>query len=177
MADEKENIPNDDALNLAEEAAAAERTVEQDIADMAQRTAELEAKLLRAAADYQNMVRRSHQNVSAARDQQTGDMAKDLLPVIDHFDTALAVDPAKATAKSLLEGLVMVRDELMRSLAKHGIARINASKGDEFDPNIHEALMRVKADGLATNKIVSQLQPGYVLGERTLRPVKVSVAE
>jgi molecular chaperone GrpE len=179
MADEKENIPNNaDPLNLAEEAAAAaERTVEQDLAELGRQVSELQAKLLRAHADYQNLARRSQQNVIAAKDQQVGDMARDLLPVIDHFDTALAVDPSKATAKSLLDGLVMVRDELMRSLARHGIARITASQGDEFDPNIHEALMRVKAPGVATNQVVTQLQPGYVLGDRTLRPVKVSVAE
>lgn len=175
--------PNDDdttdfdSLDLAGEAAQADRTVEDDLAELAQRCAELESKLLRAHADYQNFARRAQMNVTAAQDQQTGEMARDLLPVLDHFDSALAVDPNKATAQSLLQGITMVRDELMRSLAKHGIVRITAKQGDEFDPTKHEALMRQKAEGVKSNHIVAQFQPGYTLGERTLRPVKVSVAE
>lgn len=172
-----DNTSEADSLDFAREAEAAERTVEQDLADLAQRCAELESKLLRAHADYQNFARRSQMNVNAAKDQQTGEMAKDLLPVLDHFDIALGVDPSKATAQSLMQGITMVRDELMRTLSNHGIKRITATKGDEFNPNLHEALMRQKADGIATNHIVAQLQPGYMLGERTLRPAKVSVAE
>jgi len=168
---------DDASLNFSEATDAAERTVEQDMNDLSARCLELEAKLLRAAADYQNFVRRSHQNVSAARDQQVGDMAKDLLPVLDHFDIALAVDTEKTSAKSLLEGLIMVRDELTRTLGKYGIERITATPGEEFDPTRHEAMMRQKAQGIATNHVVMQLQPGYVLRERTLRPAKVSVAE
>ncbi len=174
-----DNNSSDDAgsIDFNEELERADRTVERDLDELAQQNAELQSKLLRAHADYQNFARRSQMNVMAAKDQQTGEMARDLLPALDQFDIALSVDPAKATAKSLLDGINMVRDELMRSLGKHGITRITAKKGDEFDPTRHEAMMRQKADGVVTNHIVAQLQPGYMLGQRTLRPVKVSVAE
>ncbi len=176
-ANEHNKADDIDSDDLSESLEQAERTVEQDLDELAQQNAELQSKLLRAHADYQNYARRAQMNEAAARDYQTGKMAADLLPVLDHFDNALAVDPAKATTQSVLEGITMVRDELMRSLSKHGIVRVTAKKGDEFDPNRHEAMLRQKADGVASNHIVAQLQPGYMLGERTLRPVKVSVAE
>lgn len=176
-ANEHNKADDIDSDNLSDSLEQAERTVEQDLDELAQQNAELQSKLLRAHADYQNFARRSQLNVQAARDQQTGDVARDLLPVLDQFDAAMSVDPAKATMQSLLQGITMVREELMRSLSKHGIVRITAKKGDDFDPTRHEAMMRQKADGVASNHIVAQLQPGYMLGERTLRPVKVSVAE
>ncbi len=163
-------------LNAAAEQAE-ERTVEKDIADLVQENAELQSKLLRAAADYQNYVRRAHLNTLAARDQQTAEIARDLLTVLDHFETAMAVDVAKTSARSLLEGLVIVREELLRTLEKHGIKRMTVNRGDEFDPHKHEALMRQPAPDLKSNHIVAHLQTGYMLGDKTLRPAKVAVAE
>lgn len=174
---EQTNNPPDD-LNLTEAAeAAAEELVERDMADLTTRISELESKLLRAAADYQNYVRRAQQNVSAAREQQTMDVARDLLTVLDHFDTALAVDIEKTSARSLLDGLVIVRNELLRTLERYGVKRITADVGQEFDPNHHEALMRQKLPNVKSGHITQQLQVGYTIGPRTLRPVKVAVAE
>lgn len=154
-----------------------EQTVADDLADLKTKADELEAKLLRAAADYQNVVRRSQQNVAAAREQTVMEVARDLLTVMDHFDHAVNFDADAADPRALLEGVIMVRDELMRILERHGVKRMPVSRGDEFDPNKHEAMMRHAAQGIETNQVVDQLQPGYTIGEKTLRPAKVSVAE
>ncbi|MEX2215422.1 MAG: nucleotide exchange factor GrpE [Phycisphaeraceae bacterium] len=170
-----ENTPDD--LDPAAEGDQLEERVENDINDLVAENVELQSKLLRAAADYQNYVRRSQQNVVAAREQQTMALARELISVLDHFDNALSIDMEKATARSVMDGLFIVRDELLKTLERHGVQRVNATKGEEFDPNRHEALMREKAEGIATNHVVNQLQPGYLINDKTLRPVKVSVAE
>jgi molecular chaperone GrpE len=138
---------------------------------------ELKDRLLRSAADYQNYVRRAQQNVADAREQQLLEVAKALVNVLDHFDRALEVDPAKTTTQGLLQGVQIVRDELFKLLEKFGLKRIVATPGQDFDPLRHEALMRQPAKGIPPDHVAAQLQPGYVLGERTVRPAKVALAQ
>lgn len=138
---------------------------------------ELRQKVLRYAADYQNLARRSEQNIVAAREQQAIDLAKQLVVVLDHFDHALAVDPEKVAAKDLLQGVEMVQRELLNVLRRFGIDRIDARPGDAFDPMKHEAMMRQPAEGIESGSVAQQFQPGYMLREKTVRPAKVVVAE
>lgn len=148
---------------------------QQQIAALQSQRDELQSKLLRSMADYQNYARRAQQNVAEAKQQQLMDVAKALVQVMDHFDRALEVDPQKTSTEALLKGVEMVRDELVKTLEKFGITRIEAKTGDEFDPQRHEALMRQPAEGVASNHVAAQFQPGYALGELTVRPAKVSV--
>ncbi len=138
---------------------------------------EVHSRLLRVSADYQNYVRRSKQNIDTARDQLLMDIAKELITVMDHFDRALQVDHDKTSAKSLLEGMQIVRDELLRALERFGIQRVNVRTGDAFDPMRHEALMRQAIEGVESDCVAAQLQPGYILGDKTVRPAQVTVAE
>lgn len=166
---------NDETI---EEAASAGEPTATDakIAELEKQVAEFKDKYLRSVAEYQTSSRRWQQNVFDARDQQTFEIAKALVKVLDTFDHALAVDPVKVSSESVLTGVGMVRTELLKSLESFGIARIEARPGDEFDPRRHEALMRQPTAEIAEHHVVAQLQPGYTLGERTVRPVKVSVA-
>ena len=161
--------PSEDSLQ-GDETAEASATVDQELEETQQR-------LLRVSADYQNYVRRSQQHVTDAREQQLMSVARSLLTVLDHFDRALEVDLEKTSAAALLEGMQIVRQELLRALEQHGVTRLDAQAGDEFDPMRHEALMRTASDEIEPNHVVDQLQPGYVLGDKTLRPVQVSLAE
>ncbi|MFP4145778.1 MAG: nucleotide exchange factor GrpE [Phycisphaeraceae bacterium] len=159
----------------------AREQVEQDIADalaaLQSERDELEQRLLRTAADYQNYARRSEQNLQAAREQQVMEIARSLVSVLDHFDRALEVDPEKTTAKDVLSGVTMVRDELTRVLGRFDIERIEAQPGEPFDPNRHEALMRQASDEVESGHVTTQFQPGYVLSDKTIRPAQVAVAE
>ena len=138
---------------------------------------EVHSRLLRVSADYQNYVRRSNQNIGSARDQLLMDIAKKLITGMDHFDRALEVDPESTSSKNLLEGMQIVRDELLRALEHFGIQRVTVHVGDAFDPTRHEALMRQATEGVAPDCVAVQLQPGYTLGEKIVRPAQVAVAE
>jgi molecular chaperone GrpE len=138
---------------------------------------DLESRLLRVSADYQNFVRRSQQNIAAARDQEVMAMAKALVNVLDHFDSALGVDPQKTKPADLLQGVQIVRDELLKTLEGFGVRRLDVVQGEEFDPTRHEAMLRQHVEGLDPNHVAAQFQPGYVLGDKTVRPAKVSVTE
>ncbi len=138
---------------------------------------DLEQRLLRTAADYQNFIKRAHQNVAAAEQQALFDVAKSLVIVMDHFDRALDVDESKATATDVLAGLRIVHDELLGALAKFGVKRVDALPGTPFDPMPHEALMRQPAAGIEPDHVAQQFQPGYVLNQKTVRAAQVSVAE
>lgn len=149
----------------------------QDVAELQRQCDDFESKWLRAMADLQNYRRRAEQNVVAARQQQTLDLAKALVVVLDHFDRALEVDPDKTPAASMLHGVQIVRDELMRTLERFGVQRIDVQMGDEFDPARHAALMRQKIEGVESNHVTMQMQPGYALGDMVVRPAQVAVAE
>ena len=152
------------------EPAAAVATLEQQYAD-------LESKYLRAAADLQNYARRARQNIVDARQQQLMDVARALVVVLDHFDHALEVDLEKTSPQALLQGVQIVRDELLGALEKFGVRRLEVKPGDEFDPNQHEAMMQQAVEGVGPNRVAAQFQPGYTLQDKTLRPAKVSVTE
>ncbi|MCC7146413.1 MAG: nucleotide exchange factor GrpE [Phycisphaeraceae bacterium] len=137
---------------------------------------DLRRQLLRATADYQNLARRSEQNLSFAREQQIMELGRAMVTVLDHFGHALAVDPNKTSTAKLLEGLDLVRVEMLKTLEKFGIREIHVEPGQPFNPNCHEALMRQTVADIPPDHVVQQLQPGYVLGDRTLRPAKVIVA-
>ncbi len=152
-------------------------SLEEKLAALRAERDELYARLQRVSADYQNYVRRSAQSVNDACDQQLMKVARALLVPMDHFDQALSFDPQKTTAQSLLEGVQIVRDELYKTLEQFGVRRLEVAPGDRFDPARHEAVTRMPAEGLSSEQVAAQLQPGYLVGDRTLRPAKVAVAQ
>lgn len=137
---------------------------------------ELEAKLLRVSADYQNFARRAQQNVDAAVQQKLMDVARGLTTVLDHFDRALE-GQSQDEASGVLQGVMMVHSELLATLNRFGVERVDVEPGTEFDPNRHEALMRQPSDEIESNHVTMQMQPGYVLGDKVIRPAQVGVAE
>ncbi|HEX2836835.1 MAG TPA: nucleotide exchange factor GrpE [Phycisphaerales bacterium] len=145
--------------------------------------AELEAakgRAVRVMADFQNFQRRAAQNEQTARQSGVSAVATSVVGVIDHFDMALTQDPAKASAQQIIDGVKVIREELLRSLTRHGVTLIQPQANDEFHPGQHEAIMQQPADGVEPGRIVACFQTGYALQEgdtqRILRPAKVSVA-
>ncbi len=164
--------PPIEELNLTEIEAPAD-----PLQDLQARHDELEGRLMRVSADYQNFIRRSEQNTTHACNEQLIKLAKALITPLDHFDRALAVDTETTDATGVLEGVRIVRDELLKALEQFGIRRLEVEAGEEFDPTRHEALMKQPGDGMDAGRVASQLQPGYTLGEATLRPAQVAVTE
>lgn len=138
--------------------------------------AELKAKLIRAQADFQNFQRRVAREVLESRQNAEADFAKSMLQVLDHFDMALSVDPAKVDAKGLLDGVKITYDELRKILANRGIESFDAT-GAAFDPHQHEAVMQEHSDKHDPMTVIQTFQQGYKLGDRILRPAKVKVSK
>lgn len=137
---------------------------------------ELFDRLQRVSADYANYIKRSTQNLSDSIEFARGDLMKQLIPVLDHFENALGVEPASDDAKALRDGVKIVRDELLKVMQMAGVEKIDANVGDTFDPTIHEAMLRQPVEGVKANCVSMVFSPGYRFGKRTLRPAKVAVA-
>jgi len=132
--------------------------------------------MLRAIADFQNLQRRTAAEEPRVRQNAAGTVVRQVIPVLDNFDLALAQDPSRMTAEAAVEGLRMVRTELVRALERSGVELIQPKPGDAFDPHQAEAIMQQPAAGIASGHVSMTLQAGYRLGETVLRPAKVAVA-
>ncbi|MFW5857902.1 MAG: nucleotide exchange factor GrpE [Planctomycetota bacterium] len=127
-------------------------------------------------ADLENYRRRVARDRDAERLQTQADLLQEILNPIDDLDRALAAAGRERNFDSLFEGLEMVRRSLWKSLGHAGFERIPAEHGDVFDPNVHEAMMKVPHPEVPENHIVEELSPGYRLGERVLRAARVMVS-
>jgi molecular chaperone GrpE len=148
---------------------------QQQIAKLEAERDDLNQRYLRTLADYQNSQRRAVSNEKEAKQQGIGSVVMNVLSVLDHFDLALAQDPAKATAESIISGVKVIRDELMKVLQNHGVTVIQPPVNGEFNPSIHQAVVQAQHDDVEPGHIVSTLQPGYMMGDRVIRPAMVSI--
>jgi molecular chaperone GrpE len=157
----------------------AERTAGESSVQLEQLRQELEAAIAarqRALADFANYQRRALENEARARRDGQNQIARQLVPVLDAFELALAHDPENMTAEQLASGLRIVRETLVKVMADSGMKLIEPLAGEAFNPVMHEAMLHEAAEGIAPNHVVRLYQPGYMLGETVLRPAKVSVA-
>jgi molecular chaperone GrpE len=144
-------------------------------------TKETEAKnnyerLLRQAAELENYKKRSARERDDAIRYANESLLKDLLPVVDNLERAIAHASGGGNGKPLVEGVEMVLRGLADALAKHGVIPILAL-GQPFDPTKHEAMSQVETDDHEPNSVVEELHKGYMLRDRLLRPALVSVAK
>lgn len=144
-------------------------------------TKETEAKnyyerLLRQAAELENYKKRSGRERDDAIRYANESLLKDLLPVVDNLERAIAHASGGGNGKPLVEGVEMVLRGLADVLAKHGAMPILA-QGQPFDPTKHEAMTQVETDDHEPNSVVEELHKGYMLRDRLLRPALVSVAK
>ncbi|MFN0131573.1 MAG: nucleotide exchange factor GrpE [Phycisphaerales bacterium] len=145
------------------------------IASLTAERDDLNQKYLRALADNHNLGRRAASNEREAKQQGITSVALNVVTVLDHFDLALAQDPATATAAQIVSGVRVIRDELMRVLQNYDVTPIQPQPNDEFDPNRHQAVVQQPSDTVEPGRIVATLKVGYSLGERLIRPAMVSI--
>ncbi|HLS20952.1 MAG TPA: nucleotide exchange factor GrpE [Bacillota bacterium] len=154
----------------------AEISVEQlteEIEQIKQEKAELYDRMVRIQAEYENYKRRSLKERSEERKYKAQDLANELLPVLDNFERALQVETNEGN-KQLYEGISMVYNQFKEALATQGIEEIVA-EGEPFDPNLHHAVMQVEDESKESNIVVEELQKGYKLNDRVIRPTMVKV--
>ena len=158
------------------------RTESQDAgqtdADAAEaRVQEFQEKFMRLQADFSNYKKRSSAERMQVAGVIKGELISTLLPVMDNFERALNVPQEEQSeeVRPFIEGYEMIYKQLAGVLEKAGVRKIEALD-KPFDPNYHQAVMRVPAEGVANDTIVEVLQDGYLLGDKTLRPAMVKVA-
>jgi molecular chaperone GrpE len=140
---------------------------------------DLYSRLARVTADYQNSRKRLEAEVEQRMQYANANLIKSLLPVIDNFERALAVDPAKTDANSILKGLQLVHDQWMTVLKSQLVSEIAPQPGEPFNPEMHQALMQQPNEQYKDQgPTVTQLfQKGYTHNDRVLRPAQVAVSK
>jgi molecular chaperone GrpE len=134
-------------------------------------------RCLRIQADLENFRRRAAKERLEAEQYGHQNLVKDLLTAVDNLDRAIghARRSEGGDLESLLQGVELVRRDLSGALARHGVAAIEAV-GLPFDPALHEAMAQAPDDSVAPNTVVEELQKGYRLRDRLLRPARVIVS-
>lgn len=171
-----------DAIDLRGETAdaAPEVAAHDRIAQLEAELAEAKAATLYARADAQNMLRRAEKEAQDSRAYAITGFARDLLSVADNLARGLAAIPQELRddekLKGLVTGLEATGRELETVFGRHGIAKVEAI-GQKLDPNRHQAMMEVPSADAEPGTVVQEIQSGYVLKDRLLRPALVGVAK
>ncbi len=169
------------AAEAEESAADAEsRDEETRIAELEEEVADLKDRLLRAAAETENIRKRSLKDVEDARKFAMRQFSGDVLAVADNLARALeyVTDEARADegSKGLIEGVEMTLKEFASILERHGIRPVEAM-GAPFDPNLHQAMFEVESADVAAGHVMQVMRVGYTIHDRLLRPAMVGVAK
>lgn len=178
-AAEEEARSVETAADEAEGTEETEPTVE-DVPPAEDPAAALEAELkeksdriLRLQADFENFRRRTAKEKEELTAVITQNMLGDLLPLLDNFERAMAVE--QTDGEAFRKGVEMIFTQLREVLEKNGLEQIEA-EGRPFDPNVHQAVMRVENPDVADGTVTQELQKGYRAKGRVIRPAMVQVA-
>jgi len=140
-----------------------------------QKVAELQDKLLRMQAEFDNSRKRLQRNKEEAIRFANEMLLGDLLTVVDNFELGLQATETATDPKSIALGMQMVKTQLQRFLSDSGVQEISAI-GQKFDPHLHEAIARVESKEHAEGIVLAQKRKGYKLRDRLLRPAMVTVS-
>jgi molecular chaperone GrpE len=140
---------------------------------------EIKDKLLRALAELENQRRRAERDLKDTSTYAIAKFATDILGIADNLRRALEASPPEIKsdkiAAPLLEGVELTERSLLQTLERYGVKQIEAL-GGKFDPHLHQAMFEIESDA-DPGTVVQEMQKGYTIGERTLRPALVGVAK
>lgn len=202
MSDDKKNETTPEAAAGEGRAKSAQGGSEKDVSSLAQPGAEsdiaepepftelenlyaenagLKDKMLRVLADMENLRRRTEKEVADAKVYGVANFAREMLTFADNLRRA--VDSVPPTARetldqsvvTLIEGVELTERDFVSRLARFGVKRIEA-QGQRFDPNQHEALFEIPDESAPHGTVLQVVEPGYLIGERVLRPAKVGIS-
>nr|WP_263313131.1 nucleotide exchange factor GrpE [Mammaliicoccus sp. Marseille-Q6498] len=198
MTEEKHNETfdesNDQAQNVAteeveensteEESNVEETEQEEKIVEIPEAELELlkekatqeEEKYLRLYAEFENYKRRMKQESSIMKEYQAQNVLTSVLPALDNMDRALKQEGDSEDYLTFKKGVQMVYDDLLKSLKDNGLEEIQ-SQNQKFDPNVHQAVMQDNNPDFESGVVTEELQRGYKLKDRVLRPAMVKVNE
>lgn len=133
--------------------------------------------LRRERAAFQNYKRRQEAERVEMRQQAQSFLLMDILPILDDFERALQVIPPEAQEAGWFEGIMLIQRKLQNFIELNGVSLIEVEPGQEFDPFLHQAITHEENENYQEGQIIAQVQRGYKLGERVLRPSMVRVAK
>lgn len=134
---------------------------------------ELKELVQRTQANFENYRKQTEKRLQEMQDFAAKHLIMQLLPVLDNFE--LALQNTGNVKNDFINGMELIHRQLLGILEQGGVRPLSLEKGQAFDPHTHEALMKIASD-LPENRIVAQLQKGYTLHGRLLRPAKVSIS-
>ena len=164
-----------------------EQTINDEVDPIEELASKLEAKekeaeetyerLLRVSAEFENYKKRSSREIEEFRKFANQSLIKEMLSVVDNLELAMnSTNGHKAIDKDLVQGLEMTHKEILKVFEKFNVKPIEA-KGQPFDPTFHEAVMQEETDDCVKNTVISEMQRGYMIHDRLLRPSMVVVAK
>ncbi|WP_203246869.1 nucleotide exchange factor GrpE [Sporosarcina beigongshangi] len=171
--DEEEGIVEDVVI---EEMNEVDNSEESAIEALQAQLQEEENKRLRLLADYDNFKRRVSLDQEAMQKYRAQNVVTNLLPVLDNFARALSVEAKTEEVQSIMTGMDMIYRTLLTALETEGLVEID-TVDQEFDPNFHQAIMTGADDTKPSGVILEEMQKGYLLKDRVLRPSMVKVNE
>jgi molecular chaperone GrpE len=162
--------------------AAAATPIAEGAANPAAEVADLKDKLLRTLAEMENLRRRSEREMADTRTYAVANFARDMLTVGDNLRRAIDAVPKEQrdgrdpALNALIEGVEMTERGMEHSMAKFGVRRVETA-GAKFDPQVHQAMFEVEAPDAQPGTVVQEVQAGYAIGDRVLRPALVGIAK
>ncbi|MGW7777261.1 nucleotide exchange factor GrpE [Staphylococcus xylosus] len=166
----QDNLQEDDSQNISEDVDPKDEEIQQLKKDVQ----ENEEKYLRLYAEFENYKRRIQKENQTMKEYKAQDVLNDILPTIDNIERALKIDGEDEQFKSLKKGVQMVHESLLTALQNNGLEKIE-TEGQQFDPNFHQAVVQDDNPDFESGQITQELQSGYKLKKRVLRPSMVKV--
>ncbi|MDR1130450.1 MAG: nucleotide exchange factor GrpE [Prevotellaceae bacterium] len=149
---------------------------EKQLSELTEKLAEVQDRYLRLSAEFDNYRKRTLKERYELIKTAGEDILNDLLPVIDDFDRAMEVMSSSDSIEAILEGTKLIYSKFKSILENRGLCAINPL-GEDFDPDIHEAIAKIKGTDGQAGKIIDVTQKGYSLNEKIIRHPKVVVGE
>ena len=170
---DSDNSSNDSSNEESSEETAVDPK-DEEIQQLQLKANENEEKYLRLYAEFENYKRRIQKENETNKTYQSQRVLTDILPTIDNIERALQIEGDDESFKSLQKGVQMVHESLLRALKDNGLEEIE-SEGQSFDPNVHQAVVQDDNPEYESGVITQELQKGYKLKDRVLRPSMVKV--
>jgi len=153
------------------------KEMEKKVESLEKEAKETHDRLLRVSAEFENYKKRAAREMNDFRKFANESFAKAMLPVVDSMDLAIeSSSNDKHVSNSMVEGVNMTLKEILKVFEQFGVKRFE-SIGNTFDPNLHQAVMQEETDTFPENTVSKELQKGYMISDRLLRPAMVVVSK
>lgn len=169
---EKDQLVEEQEVNKEE----TETAAKEDQKEAGDELAEAKDKYLRLYSEFDNFRRRTAKERMELIGTASRDLMEQLLPILDDFDRASqSANSEKATLESVKEGIDLIQQKINKTLEGKGLKRMVIKPGDDFNPELHEAITQIPADEKLEGKIVDVIEPGFLLHETVIRFAKVVI--